>query len=96
LAIKSTIPSDSHGYCSLEISIDCIIQVSRAAKIVIVQVNPNMTNTYGDILLHVSEIDYFASFKESLIVLERPLVGPAEKQIGMNVLPLLRMKQTNN
>ena len=89
VALISITPPDNHGYCSLGISIDYTIQAARAAKLVIAQVNPNMPRTYGDTLLHVSEIDYFAPAEEPLIVLDRPVIGPAEKQIGMNVASLI-------
>ena len=89
VAMVSVTPPDNHGYCSLGISIDYTIQAARAAKIVIAQVNPEMPRTYGDTLLHVSEIDYFVPAEEPLIVLEPPVIGPVEKQIGMNVASLI-------
>jgi 4-hydroxybutyrate CoA-transferase len=39
--------------------------------------------------MHVSEIDYFAPAEEPLIVLQPPVIGPVEKQIGMNVASLI-------
>jgi len=89
VAMISVTPPDTHGYCSLGISIDYTIQAARAAKTVIAQVNPEMPRTYGDTLLHVSEIDYFVPAEEPLIVLEPPVIGPVEKQIGMNVASLI-------
>ena len=89
VAMITVTPPDSHGYCSLGISIDYTIQAARAAKMVIAQVNPEMPRTYGDTLLHVSEIDYFVPAEEPLIVLDPPVIGPVEKQIGMNVASLI-------
>ncbi len=82
-------PPDNHGFCSLGISIDYTIQAARAAKTVIAQVNPNMPRTYGDTLLHISEIDCFVPAEAPLIVLEPPVITPVEQQIGMNVASLI-------
>jgi 4-hydroxybutyrate CoA-transferase len=89
VAMVTVSPPDSHGYCSLGISIDYSIQAARAAKVVIAQVNPEMPRTLGDTFLHVTEMDYFVPAREPLIVLEPPVIGPAEKQIGMNVASLI-------
>lgn len=89
VAFISVTPPDCHGYCSTGISVDYTIQAARAAKMVIAQVNPNMPRTFGDTLLHVSEIDYFAPAEEPLIVLEPPVITAVEKQIGMNVASLI-------
>ncbi len=89
VAMVTVTPPDNHGYCSLGISIDYTIQAARAAKIVIAQVNPEMPRTYGDTLLHVSEIDYFVPAEEPLIVLQPPTIGPVEEQIGMNAASLI-------
>jgi 4-hydroxybutyrate CoA-transferase len=89
VAMVTVTPPDSHGYCSLGISIDYTIQAARAAKIVIAQVNPEMPRTYGDTLLHVTEMDYFVPAEEPLIVLQPPAIGPVEEQIGMNAASLI-------
>lgn len=89
VAMVTVTPPDSHGYCSLGISIDYTIQAARAAKIVIAQVNPEMPRTYGDTLLHVTEMDYFVPAEEPLIVLQPPTIGPVEEQIGMNAASLI-------
>ncbi|MDP2161226.1 MAG: 4-hydroxybutyrate CoA-transferase, partial [Flavobacterium sp.] len=51
-------PPDKHGYCSLGVSVEASIAAIENAKIVIAQVNPNMPRTFGDGILHESEIDY--------------------------------------
>lgn len=51
-------PPDSHGYCSLGVSVEACVAAIENAKIVIAQVNPQMPRTFGDGILHVSEIDY--------------------------------------
>lgn len=54
-------PPDAHGYCSLGVSVEASIAAIEKAKHVIAQVNPQMPRTFGDGILHVSEIDYFVA-----------------------------------
>ena len=51
-------PPDNHGYCSLGVSVEATVAAIESAKTVIAQVNPNMPRTFGDGILHVSEIDF--------------------------------------
>ena len=51
-------PPDSHGYCSLGISVEASVAAVENAKYIIAQVNPNMPRTFGDGVIHVNEIDF--------------------------------------
>jgi acyl-CoA hydrolase len=48
---------DSHGYCSLGVSVDITLSAIQAAKKVIAQVNPQVPRTHGDGIIHISQID---------------------------------------
>lgn len=50
-------PMDKAGYFSCGTNSDYTIPTARAAKRVIVEVNPNMPRVFGDCTLHISEID---------------------------------------
>ena len=87
-------PPDSHGYCSLGVSVEASIAAIESAKTVIAQVNPNMPRTFGDGILHVSEIDY-------LVEVDIPIYGhdvvpftEVEEKIGENVASLIDDKST--
>src|SRR6266498_2770753 len=47
-------PPDSHGYCSLGVSVDIARSAVNTARYVIAQVNPNAPRTHGDGLIHNS------------------------------------------
>lgn len=49
---------DKHGYVSLSLSNTYERRMIDAADIVILEVNPNMPYTFGDLQVHVSEVDY--------------------------------------
>ena len=49
---------DKHGYVSLSLSNTYESRMIQAADIVILEVNPNMPFTLGDLHVHVSEVDY--------------------------------------
>ena len=87
-------PPDSHGYCSLGVSVEASIAAIESAKTVIAQVNPNMPRTFGDGILHVSEIDY-------LVEVDIPIYGhdvvpftEVEEKIGEYVASLIDDKST--
>ena len=53
----ATMP-DKHGYISLSLSNTYERLMLDAADLTILEVNPNMPYTFGDVQVHVSEVDY--------------------------------------
>lgn len=53
----ATMP-DKHGYISLSLSNTYEMQMIKAAKTVILECNPNAPRTFGDVQMHVNDIDY--------------------------------------
>lgn len=80
---------DKFGYCSYGISVDFQKTVVEKAKLVIAEVNSNMPRTYGDTLIHVTDIDYFVKSDNPLYVLEKPPISSVEVAIGRNVAELV-------
>lgn len=83
-------PPDKHGYCNTGISVDYTRPAMDCAKLVIAQVNPQMPRTYGDGVVHLSELDVLVEADEPIIELQPPAIGPVEKAIGDNVASLVR------
>jgi acyl-CoA hydrolase len=48
---------DSHGFCSLGVSVDVAATAVKTAKYVIAQVNPNMPRTFGDGQVHIDRFN---------------------------------------
>ena len=65
---------DSHGYCSLGVSVDIAPAVLETAKHIIAQVNPNMPRTHGNGFIHVSRIEKMVKANDTIpeIEIEKP------------------------
>lgn len=87
-------PPDRHGYCSLGVSVEATIAAIENAKIVIAQVNPNMPRTFGDGILHESEIDYLVAVNEPIHSHEVSPFTPQEEKIGEYVASLIEDRST--
>ncbi len=86
--IHVSIP-DSHGYCSLGVSVEATLAAIENAKTVIAQVNPQMPRTFGDSLLHISKIDYLVEVDRPIYSQEMAVISPLEGKIGSFVASLI-------
>ena len=82
-------PPDKHGYCSLGVSVEATLAAIENAKTVIAQVNPQMPRTFGDGILHVSEIDYLVEIDMLIYGHEMAPISPLEDKIGSFVASLI-------
>ena len=82
-------PPDEFGYCTFGVSCDWERAAIDSAELVIAEVNPNMPRTFGDNLVHVSEIDYFVESNESVLNIGKTKAGPVEEAIGKNIGELI-------
>jgi acyl-CoA hydrolase len=87
-------PPDSHGYCSLGVSVEASIAAIENAKIVVAQVNKNMPRTFGDGILHVSEINYLVEVDVPIFAHEVTPFSKEEEKIGELVASLIENKST--
>lgn len=87
-------PPDNHGYCSLGVSVEACIAAIENAKIVIAQVNPQMPRTFGDGILHVTEIDYLVDVNVPIYAHEITPFSKVEETIGEYVASLIEDKST--
>lgn len=82
VAILHLTPPDRFGYCSMGISCDYERAALETAKLVIAEVNSRMPRTYGDTMVHVSEVDYFVQTDCPLYTMAPPNIGEVEKKIA--------------
>ena len=82
-------PPDSHGFCSLNISVEAMHAAIRAATTVIAQLNPSLPRTLGESFIHVDDIDL--AVEVEVPPFERPgePIGDIERQIGQYVAELV-------
>lgn len=94
VALIHVSPPDAHGYCSLGVSVEATVAAIENAKTVIAQVNPNMPRTFGDGIIHVSEIDYLVEVNVPIFSHEVVPFTQAEEKIGTYVASLIENKST--
>ncbi|XP_023714605.1 4-hydroxybutyrate coenzyme A transferase [Cryptotermes secundus] len=73
---------DRHGFCSLGTSVDCVPAALMHSKTIIAQVNEKMPRTFGDTVIHQSQIDYAVELDCPIVQHERKAPSEAEKEIG--------------
>lgn len=85
---------DVHGYCSLGVSVEATLAAIENAPIVIAQVNPQMPRTFGDGVLHISEITYLVDVDVPLYRQKMAPISVDESKIGMYVASLIEDEST--
>lgn len=85
---------DAHGYCSLGVSVEATLAAIRHAKTVIAQVNPQMPRTFGDGIIHVSEIDYLVDVDVPIYSHHQEDISETENKIGQHIASLIDDKST--
>ena len=82
-------PPNEEGYISLSLGLIVQRDLFEAADLKIIEINENLPFTYGDTLIHVSEVDYFVENHVPLV--ELPSVPPTdiEQQIGGFIADLI-------
>lgn len=85
---------DRHGYCSLGVSVEATLAAIENAEYVIAQVNPRMPRTFGDGVIHISEINYLVEVDVPIHSHEMALISPEEDRIGTYVASLIEDEST--
>ncbi|MBQ9418309.1 MAG: acetyl-CoA hydrolase/transferase family protein [Bacteroidales bacterium] len=89
VAVFQTTPPNAEGYCSLGVSCDYAQAAIHAAKTVIIETNEMMPFTYGDTLIHVSQVAHIIPCAYHLQELQLPKPGEVELSIGRNCATLV-------
>jgi acyl-CoA hydrolase len=87
-------PPDHHGYCTLGVSVEATVAAIENAKIVIAQVNPQMPRTFGDGILHITELDYLVAVDVPIYSHEVEPFTTVEDKIGSYVASLVENRST--
>ena len=87
-------PPDSHGYCSLGVSVEATLAAVECAKKVVAQVNPQMPRTFGDGILHISEIDFLVEVDMPIYSHSIEETSPLEDKIGNYIASLIEDEST--
>ena len=89
-ALVQLSPPDKHGYCTVGVAADVVVSAIRNAKHVIAEINSNMPRTWGDTLVHVSELDAAVEVDTPIPELGVDAIDEVAATIGANVASLVR------
>ena len=82
-------PLDEHGYFSLSLAPDYTMAAIRRARVVLLEVNPNVPFANGDCLVHISQVAGLVESDEELFEVGLPEIGPVQQAIGKHVAELI-------
>ena len=88
-ALVQVSPPDENGYVSFGACVTYVKPGAEAAKMVIAQVNNNVPYTYGDSLMHVSQIDWFVEHDSFLYEFPQGVINDVSLKIGQNCADLI-------
>ena len=87
--IQTSLP-DRHGYLSLGVSVDIVVEAVEQAHLVIAQVNSHMPRVQGDGFLHISRVDYVLPCDEPVLEFDPPVDDEIAARIGSYVSRLVQ------
>lgn len=89
VALINVSPPNEEGYCSYGISADLAVSAVECARTVIAQINKQMPFSYGDAVIHLSELAACVEVDDPLV--EVPSVTPneQERKIGKYIAELI-------
>lgn len=89
-------PPDKHGYCSLGVSVEACMGAIKHARYIIAQVNENMPRTFGDAVIHISQITCLVKHNSPLYELgyQENTSSVVENKIAENVAGLIEDDST--
>ena len=88
-ALIQVSPPDSHGNCSLGISVEATRAACEVAGRIIAHINPDMPRTHGDSFINVREIDAAFEAAEPLIDVSVGAISETEQAIGQHIAGLV-------
>ena len=89
VVVVQATPPNEEGYCSLGVSCDYALAAIRRARSVIVESNEFMPFTYGNTLIHVSQVDHIIPCAYRLQELPSDAPSEAERAIGRHCASLV-------
>ena len=89
VVVSMASPMDEHGYFSLSLAPDYTMAAVRRARVVLLEVNPNVPFANGDCLVHISQVSGLVESDEELFEVGLPQNGPVQEAIGKHVADLI-------
>ncbi|TVO58561.1 acetyl-CoA hydrolase/transferase family protein [Denitromonas halophila] len=82
-------PMDEHGYFSLALAPDYTMAAVKKARVIVLEVNPNVPFAFGDCHVHISQVSALVESQDPLLEVGLPEIGPVQEAIGKYVADLI-------
>lgn len=82
-------PMDEHGYFSLALAADYTMAAIERARVVVLEVNPNVPFANGDCHIHISQVAALCESEEPILEVGLPKIGPVQEAIGRYVADMI-------
>ena len=82
-------PMDAHGYFSLSLAADYTMAAVAKARVVVLEVNPNVPFAFGNCHVHISQITGLVESTDAVLEVGLPKIGPVQEAIGKYVADLI-------
>jgi acyl-CoA hydrolase len=82
-------PMDEYGYFSLSLAPDYTMAAVRKARVILLEVNPNVPFANGDCHVHISQVSGLVESDDELFEVGLPSIGPVQEAIGKHVAELI-------
>jgi acyl-CoA hydrolase len=89
VTLASLSPPDSHGWCSLGVSLATARSAVDASKMIIAEINPHVPRTLGNSMVHYSHLDYVIETNRQLPQVPLGKITEEHKAIGRHVASLV-------
>ena len=89
VVVSMASPMDEHGYFSLSLAPDYTMAAVRRARVVLLEVNPNVPFANGDCLVHISQVAGVVESEDALFEVGLPEIGSVQEAIGKYVADLI-------
>jgi acyl-CoA hydrolase len=80
---------DEHGYFSLSLGADYTMAAVEKARVIVLEVNPNVPFANGDCHIHISQVTALVESDEPVLEVGLPKIGPVQEAIGKYVAELI-------
>ena len=82
-------PMDEHGYFSLGLAADYTMAAVSRARVVVLEVNPNVPFANGECHVHISQVSAIVESQEPVPEVGLPKIGPVQEAIGKYVADMI-------
>jgi acyl-CoA hydrolase len=75
-------PMSPHGFFALSLGTDYTMAAVAKARVVVLEVNPNVPFTHGQCHVHLSQVTAVVESEEPILEVGLPAIGPVQEAIG--------------